>query len=343
MAKKHSISLYGYLSKNFTTSFMTVFLPLFFIGSLVFIIKISALTASIKITFLEMLQLFSYNLPLILFYILPVTFLIAIVTMLLRLSHENELIALFSLGDNANAILKRLLFVATLFSLILLLLSVALIPKTKQQFRAFQIEKMAQAQVNINPSKLGQKFGDLFIYVNNKKGTTLNDVVIYNKSTKKAQLFVAKQASFDTNQSLVTLTLSHGSGYTFSSDTIEEVNYESMSFFKGLNSKSFTYNNIIDYWKALSKSERKKRRILFFIFVSLIPIMALYVVAAFSIINPRYNKNYAYQILGVSTITLFGIASLLEKHGSFSILFAIFIGVIIVGYLLFKRNVLRYF
>lgn len=324
---------------------MTVFLPLFFIGSLVFIIKISALTASIKITFLEMMLLFSYNLPLIIFYILPVSFLVAIVIMLLRLSNENELIALFSLGNNANAILKKLFFLATLFSLILLILSIALIPKSKQQFKAFQIEKMAQAEININPSKLGQKFGDLFIYVKNKDKERMKKVVIYNKhnNSEQAQLFVAKEAHFTTEKSLITLILNSGAGYTFSKDSLEEIHYETMKVFKNLNTESFTYNNIVAYWTKLSKLENKKRRILFFLFVSLIPIMGLYIVSAFSIINPRYNKNYAYQVLSVTIITLFGVASLLEKNGSFTILLTISIVVIIGGYLLFKRNVLRYF
>ena len=136
MAKRTSIS--GYLSKNFQSSFFTIFLPLFFIASLVFIIKISALTASIQISFVEMMYLFGYNLPSILFYTLPISFLVATVMTLLRLSNDNELMALFALGSNAKVILYRFFFIASLFSLILLILSLGLMPKTKQQFKAFK-------------------------------------------------------------------------------------------------------------------------------------------------------------------------------------------------------------
>ncbi len=342
MAKRANISTY--LSKNFTSSFLTIFLPLFFIGSLVFIIKISALTASIKVSFLELIQIFSYHLPEILFYIFPVSFLVATAMTLLRLSTDNELIALFSLGVNAHSIVKRLLFIGFLFSIILLMLSLALMPKARQQFKAFQYEKTAQAQVNINPSKLGQKFDNLFIYVKSKNGKTLRDVVIYQRDQKnKAQLFIAKKANFNTKKSLITLALNRGSGYTFSDNSIEEITYKTMKVYKNLSSKAFNYNTIVDYWRALSKSERKKRKILFFFFLSFIPLMGVYFIASFAIINPRYNRNYAYPVLAIVTIVPYAIATLLDKQGTPLITIAIIPTLMIIGYLLFRRNVLRYF
>ena len=344
MAKQKNISISTYLSKNFTSSFMTIFLPLFFIGSLVFIIKISALTASIQITFLEMVQLFSYNLPSILFYILPVSFLVAVVMTLLRLSNDNELMALFALGSNANSVLRRFFLIASLFTIILLMLSLALMPKTKQQFKAFQHEKTTQAKINISSSKLGQKFGNLFIYIKSKEKETMNNIVIYKKDKENsAQLFIAKKANFDTNNSLITLTLNNGSGYTFSKNSLEEINYETMKVYKNLNSKAFTYNNIIDYWVQLSVDPARKSKIFFFIFISFIPLLGLLIVAAFSIINPRYNKNYAYHILALTSIGLFGIATVLKKEGTILILLASMIIILILGKILFKRNVLRYF
>ncbi len=342
MAKTINISTY--LSKNFTSSFLTIFLPLFFIGSLVFIIKISALTASIQVNFLELIQIFSYNLPEILFYIIPVSFLVATAITLLRLSTENELIALFSLGVNAHSLVKRLLFIGFLFSIILLMLSLALMPKARQQFKAFQYEKATQAQININPSKLGQKFDNLFIYVKSKEKNTMKSVVIYQRDKKnKAQLFIAENANFDTQKSLITLTLNHGSGYTFSDDSLKEMNYQTMKVYKNLNFEAFNYYTILDYWIGLSKNEGKKRKILFFFFLSFIPIMGLYFIASFAIINPRYNRNYAYPVLAVVTIVPYAIATTLDKQGTPLITIAIIPTLMILGYLLFRRNVLRYF
>ena len=343
MAKYTKVSIGSYLSQNFTSSFLTIFLPLFFIGALVFIIKISALTASIQINFIEMIQLFSYNLPSILFYTIPISFLVAVVITLLRLSNDNELMALFALGTPSKSIMYRLFFISSLFSIILLILSLGLMPKTKQQFSSFKHEKASQAQVNINPSKLGQKFGNLFVYVKEKEGTTLKDIVIYNKDKEHSdQLFIAKSATIKNVNSLVTLTLNDGSGYTFSKDSLKEINYQQMQLFQSLNSDEFTYSNIIAYWTALSKTWRKGK-IVFFIYISLIPMMALYIIASFSIINPRYQKNYAYHILGVTTIGIYATATLIEKQGDPRLLGIAIIGTFIIGIVLFRKNVQRYF
>ncbi len=344
MVKKSKMSIAKYLSYNFTSSFLTIFLPLFFIGALVFIIKISALTASIQISFLEMIQLFSYNLPAILFYTIPISFLVSVVTTLLRLSNDNELMALFALGKDSKSIMNSFIFISILFSIVLLILSLGLMPKTKQQFKAFKHLKASEAQVNINPSKLGQKFGNLFIYVKDKDKNTLRNVVIYNKDkTHSNQLFMAKSASIENKDAVITLTLKNGSGYTFTDESLKEIHYEKMQVFQNLNSEEFTYQNIFNYWEKLSLSKKGKGRILFFIYISLIPIIALYIIAAFSIINPRYQKNYAYHILGITTIGVYSTATLLESQGNYLALVLALSLTYILGLFLFKHNVQRYF
>lgn len=344
MVRNSSISISKYLSSNFTSSFLTIFLPLFFIGALVFIIKISALTASIEVNFLEMMQLFSYNLPAILFYTLPISFLVAIVMTLLRLSNDNELMVLFALGTKSQSIMYHFLFIAVLFSIILLIISLALMPKTKQQFNAFKQYKSTQAKVNINPSKLGQKFGNLFVYVRSKEGDNMKDVVIYNKDQHHTdQLFMAQKASISNENSIITLTLTNGSGYTFSQESLKEINYEKMQMFQNLNIEAFTYNNIMNYWLELASNPSKKNKILFFIYISLIPIIALYIIASFAILNPRYQKNYAYLVLGLTTIALYVIATLLEKKGNFPLLLIATVATFIIGLWLFRKHVVRYF
>jgi lipopolysaccharide export system permease protein len=337
-------SISNYLSKNFQSSFLTIFLPLFFIGSLVFIIKVSSLTASIQISFIEMMQLFGYHLPVILFYTLPISFLIALTVTLLRLSNDNELMALFALGTNSKRVLNRFFIIAFLFTIILLILSLALMPKTKQQFKAFQHEKTSQAQLNINASKLGQKFGDLFVYVNQKEGNEMKDVVVFQKDTTHAnQLFIAQKANIENKNSIITLTLENGSGYTFSKEALKKIEYDNMRVFKNLNTSAFTYNNIINHWKKLLEHPKKKSEIFFFVFISLIPILALSIIASFSIINPRYQTNHAYQVLAVTTITLYGLALGLKSQGTLLILLALVSIVLFLGFYLYKRLVLRFF
>lgn len=290
------------------------------------------------------MQLFSYNLPSILFYTLPISFLVAIIVTLLRLSNDNELIALFSLGLNAKAILHHYFLIGGLFSIVLLILSLGLMPKTEQQVKAFKHEKTTQAQININPSKLGQKFGDLFIYVKSKENNTLKDIVIYNKDKEhSAQLFIAKKASVQNNNLLITLTLNDGSGYTFSKEKLRKINYETMKVFRNLHSDAFTYSNIIQYWVKLSLNPKKKSFIFFFIFCSIIPLLALPIIASFSIINPRYQKNYAYHILAVTTIALYSLSIILQSSGTLLMTIGFSLFFLILGFYLYKHFVLRFF
>lgn len=341
---KQTRSISAYLSKNFQSSFFTIFLPLFFIGSLVFIIKVSSLTASIQISFMEMMQLFAYHLPIILFYTLPISFLIALTVTLLRLSNENELMALFALGSNAKSILYQFFLIASLFTLVLLILSLGLMPKTKQQFKAFQHQKASQAQLNINASKLGQKFGDLFVYVKEKEGNVMKEIAIFKKDQTHAnQLFIANSADIHNENSLVTLSLKDGSGYTFSDEALKKIEYDEMKVFRNLNTNAFTYNNIIMYWEKLLNHPKKKSEIFFFIFMSFIPLLALCIIAAFSITNPRYQKSYAYQILALTTISLYGLALFLKSEGTVIITVILASSILLFGFYLYKRLVLRFF
>ncbi|MCH9740567.1 MAG: LptF/LptG family permease [Epsilonproteobacteria bacterium] len=343
--KLSRVSLSSYISQNFTKAFLTIFLPLFFIGALVFIIRLSSLTSQFQVSFTEMAELFSYNIPLILFYTLPISFLVAIAITLLRLSTENELMALIALGVQARKLTQHLWIIAFLFSLLLLALSLIQIPQAKQQFSSFKARKATEAQLNVNPSQLGQKFGDFFIYIKEKKDDSMKDVIIYKKGDEQLsnQLFIAKEAKIINQDASIELTLNQGHGYTFEERSLKEIKYEDMQITKSLNSEGYNYKSIVEHWIKYSFNPKKKREILFFIFISLIPIIGLYIIASFSIINPRYQKNYAYHILGVTIVALYVIATSLKNQGSFLTLSLALIGTYIIGHALFHYKVTRYF
>jgi len=55
--------------------------------------------------------------------------------------------------------------IVTLFSILLLVLSIMLFPQMKQKINNFKREKITQATLNISPNKLSQSFGDYSVYV----------------------------------------------------------------------------------------------------------------------------------------------------------------------------------
>ncbi len=339
------VSIRGYISTNFTKSFMTIFLPFFFIISLIYLVKISALTAQIQISFGELLQLFSYSIPDIIFYTLPLSFIAALANTLLRLSSDNELIALYALGMPAKKILHGIWLIALLFSLLLLTISFLAMPMSKQLYKSFKDEKKAEAKLNIIPGKLGQKFGDFYVYVKEKEDNGLfHDLVIYNRTDmKNEQFFAAKKGKMNKNNGRTSLLLYNGFGYTYSKDHLQQAEYRTLEAFDSVKTQSFHFENIIAYWKKATGDSRIMHRLFFFLYVSLIPILALYMVSAFAMINPRYQENHAFTIIFGTTLLLYLTASSLEKWGTPLLLVAAVILTVAAGYILFQKRVARYF
>lgn len=311
------VKVQRYISSNFVKSFLTIFLPFFLIISLVYLVKISALTAQIQITFLELLKLYSYSVPDIIFYTLPLSFIAALANILVKLSQDNELIALYALGLNANQLLRRLLLLSLLFSILLASISFLAMPLSKQLYKSFKEEKKAEAKLNIIPGELGQKFGDYYIYVKEKEGDLFNDMVVYNRTDKNNEQFFAAQTGQLNNQPDVSsLLLNDGYGYTYSDVKLQQAQYKSLEVFDSVKKNPYKFEDILEHWGYAATDEKRMHRVLFFTFVSLIPLLALYLVASYTMINPRYQENRSFLVIFITSLLLYLIASALEKWGT---------------------------
>ena len=338
------VNVRGYVSSNFTKSFLTIFLPFFLIISLVYLVKISSLTSKIQINFTEILILYSYSIPDIIFYTLPLSFVAALANVLLKLSQDNELIALYSLGLKANKVLKPLLLLGILFSLLLLTISFLAMPLSKQLYKEFKTSKKSEAKLNIIPGKLGQKFGDYYIYVKEKKEDTFHDIVIYNRTKKdEEQFFSSQEGKLNKKNNITSLLLNDGYGYTYTQEELQQAQYKSLEVFDTTKNQAFTFENIVSFWSKAITDIKMLRKVLFFIFVSLIPFLSIYLVASFSMINPRYQKNYSFVVIFFTTLLLYTLASSLQKWGTFPILFIFIVTLFFLGRWLFHKRVSRYF
>jgi lipopolysaccharide export system permease protein len=335
----------GYITSNFTKSFLTLFLPFFLIISLVYLVKISALTAQIKLTFIELLTLFSYSVPDIVFYTLPLSFIAAVANVLVKLSTDNELIALYALGLNANRILRSLFLLSLLFSLLLMSISFLAMPMSKQLYKSFKEEKKTEAKLNIVPGKLGQKFGKYYVYVKEKNDDdTFKDLVIYNRTDiHNEQFFAAKHGQLNKKHGQTSLLLKEGYGYTYSKESLQQAQYKTLEAFDTAKPQHFRFEDIFRYWQKASEDSRIMHRLLFFFFVSLIPLLSVYLVASFTMINPRYQKNHSFIVIFTTTLLLYLIASSLEKWGNLPLLATAVLLTFGTGVLLFKKRVARYF
>lgn len=111
--------LQHYILNNLSLLFLSIFLPLFSIASVIFLIKLATYTAVIQLTIWEMTKLYFFILPEVLFYTLPVTFFIAATLALFKLSNDNEIVVLFALGIHPKFIIRTLLKPALILSSLL--------------------------------------------------------------------------------------------------------------------------------------------------------------------------------------------------------------------------------
>lgn len=339
------VNVKGYISSNFTKSFLTIFLPFFLIVSLVFLVRIAALTSKIQLSPGELILLYSYSIPEIIFYTIPLSFITALANVLIKLSQDNELIALYALGLKSKKILNSLLLLGLLFSLLLASVSFLAIPLSKQFYKAFKNEKMTEAKLNIVAGQLGQKFGNYYIYVKEKEDAILSDIVIYNRTDNtKEQFFSSQTGQLNYDESVISLLLHEGYGYTYAQTKLQQVKYKTLEVYDSAQKRGFQFKNIRSYWSAGEETyEKIMHRILFYIFTSLIPVLSVYLVASFTMINPRYQPNRSFIVIFATTLLLYMIASSLEKWGSPLTLGISVVLIVILGQWLFKKRVSKYF
>ena len=334
----------AYISSNFAKAFLTIFLPFFLIISLVYLVKISSLTAQIQITFSELLLLYMYSIPDIVFYTLPISFVAALANVLMRLSIDNELIALYALGLRSNKVLRSLLLLGFLFSLLLLNISFLGMPLSKQFYSSFKEEKRAEAKLNIVPGKLGQKFGEYYIYVKDKHEKEFQDIVIYNRTDKdNEQFFAAQEGRLNKKNKITSLLLEDGYGYTYSTSKLTQAEYKTLEVYDRTKKNNFHFQSVVAFWSKAKEDKKTMHRLLFYMFVSLIPVLSVYMVAAFTMINPRYQENHSFLVIFFTSLFFYVIASSLQKWGNIYLIALAIIFSALLGRWLFQKRVAQYF
>ena len=331
-------SIRGFILSHFGKNYLLIFLPFFSILSIVYLVRISVLSNKITLNGHEILSLYGFFLPDILFYTLPLSFIAAITATLMKLSEENELIALFSFGLTPMALLRIFFFPALLFTLLMLLLSLYTIPQSTLAYKLFKEQKTAEAKLNIKPNRLGQKFGDYIVFLGNKQKDIFQDVVLFSADKKKKRaIIIADTGRIEHNQSQFSLHLYHGTGDTFLPEKIESLHYEEMQLF-GYSQNHADYVWLQRGWSQIWSNPKDMAFLIYNLFLSLSPLLVLGMLMAFSIINPRYQKPHTYLVGFATAMVIYAIASVLRKEGTplLLILFSLFF--IIISTTLFVKK-----
>ena len=334
------MKLRHYLYTQLGVTFFPIFLGLYFITSIIFLVRIASWTSIIQINFAELSLLYLYMVPSILFYTLPITFFVALVITLAKLSSEYELIVITSFGLKPIDILK-IFFPLTLFlSLTMMIVSLGLMPKSKILINDFNEKKKKEANFNIKASEFGQKFGDWLIYINEKQENFFTDVTLFKTQKNIDQFIVSDSAQLDNQKGNLTFKLFEGKSFHLDNDILNQIDYKVMSINDSLKKSSTEqFTTAYDFWQNKFKYNQDKDKFTFNILTSIFPLVSLFLVLAYGYFNPRYEKNRAVMYAVIFTVLYYILGDFLSKRVTFNALYIIPFVWMILTYYLYNRRV----
>lgn len=336
--------LQKYIIHNLSILFLSIFLPLFAIASVIFLIKLATYTAVIHLTIWEMTKLYFFILPEVLFYTLPVTFFIASVLTLFRLSTDNEIVVLFSLGITPSFIIKTLLKPALLLTILLSFDFFILFPHATVLSSNFVSYKKSEAKFNLSASEFGHRFGDWLLYIgkDNANGT-FGDVFLFNKNQKEEILIEAKKAEVINDGGLLSLKLSDGEGYNYSTQKFSQINFKTMHINDTLTTKLTTYRTPLEYWKSNDRKESKTHMFITDTLLSLFPVISLFLVVSIGVVHVRHQKAKVYLYLFLGILVFYAATLGLQKILIFYTIPTVAIVWLVSTYIIYRKTIVARF
>lgn len=334
------MKLNHYLYSQLAITFFPIFLGLYFITSIIFLVKIASLTSIITIDFFELFTLYSYVVPQIIFYTMPISFFISLVIALAKLASEYELTVITSFGLNPINILKVFLPITALLSIALLVISVGLIPKTKFLTKQFLDVKKKEANFNIKASEFGQKFGNWLIYISGKDDKVYDEVKLFKTEEKKDQFIISETAVLDNDKGNLSFKLADGKAFIIDDKEFNQIDFDSMYINDSIaDSKLGIFTNTFSYWKNNIEKNIDIDDLTFYILTSLFPLISLFLVITFGYFNPRYEKNRAVAYSLVSVVVYYVLIKLIGDRILLHALYVIPIIWIIGTYTLYSKTI----
>ncbi|MEA3331424.1 MAG: LptF/LptG family permease [Campylobacterota bacterium] len=336
--------LQHYIIHNLSLLFLSIFLPLFAIASVIFLIKLATYTAVIQLNIWEMSKLYFFVLPEILFYTLPVTFFIAATLTLFRLSTGNEMVVLFSLGIEPKFIIKTLMKPALLLSTLLIFDFFILFPHATVLSSNFVSYKKSEAKFNLSASEFGHSFGDWLLYIgkDNSDGT-FGDVFLFNNNKKEEILIEAKKAEVINESGILRLKLTDGEGYSYSTEKFTQIDFDTMHINDTMATDLTTYRTPLEYWQSSDRKESKTHMFITDTLLSLFPIISLFLVASIGIVHVRHQKGRVYLYLFLGILAFYGATLGLQGMLVFYTIPIVAITWLIITYTIYKKHIVARF
>ncbi|NDJ26904.1 hypothetical protein DMB95_03325 [Campylobacter sp. MIT 12-8780] len=335
--------VYKYSLNHFLSTNLSLFLVLFLIVSMVFFIQLARLTASIEISFLDFLKLYSFMIPRILIFTLPISFFIALTLALYRLSRENESIVCFALGFSPKEIGYFFLKIACLLSAFMLVVALVFIPVAAALQSNFVDFKKTQVKLNLKTGEFGQKFLDWLVFIEKENQSLYENIIMYHPSTKtnpKEQLIIAKEGVLDRVDQSLAFKLSDGKVYSFEQNNTWYLgHFDTLVVNTLLSGFDTNKEPFYRYWNDMNSNEKKAKEFVIYTLIALFPVASTFFALCFGLVTYRYEKGFVYfGIFGVIAL-YFGALSVFYQPPLLAVIL-IFLIFLLASVLYFKFKIL---
>lgn len=334
---------YRYMLNQFLSTNLSLFGVLFLIVSMVFFIQLARMTASIEISLFDFFKLYSFMMPRILIFTLPLSFFIALTLTLYRLSRENESIVYFTLGFSPTQMGRFFLRIAGLMSAFCLLISLVFIPIALVLQNNFIDYKKTQVKFNIKSGEFGQKFLDWLIFIEKENDGLYQNIIMYHplkKLDEKELFIIAKEGILERNEQSLSFRLRQGSVYNFEQNQTWYAGHFDDIVINTLISDDIESRTLLEYYKGISTSPKRTQEFVIYTLIALFPLASTLFALSFGIVTYRYDKGLVYLSVFLVVGLYFGALSVFYQPPllAISLIFCVTFG---LGFWNFWRKILR--
>ena len=205
--------LRNYILKDFFSAFIFSLLTLSMVMLVGNLMKISDMVIRKGVHIFDAFKIFSFFVPYLLGFTIPLAFLLGILLIMGRLISDNELVAINVAGISLFKILKSFLIIGVIFSMFLFILNDKVIPDFHYRYRK-QMKNIYTKNITalIEPGVFLENFNNYILYVSDMDGNKLKNIFIYEIDEKHetSKVTFAKRAEFITEGDTLKLKLEEG-------------------------------------------------------------------------------------------------------------------------------------
>jgi len=202
-----------YILKDFFSYFIFALLALSLVMVAGNLIKISDMVIRKGVNIFDALKIFSFFVPYLLGFTIPLAFMTAVLLAMGRLISDNEMVAINIAGVSLFKILNIFLILGIACSLFLFILNDKVIPSFHYRYRSL-LKSVYSKNIStlIEPGVFLDNFSNYILYVSDKKNNHLKNIYIWevDKKDNSTKVTFAKEGEFVIENNILKIKLEDG-------------------------------------------------------------------------------------------------------------------------------------